>query len=210
MWCELPTRLIRCTSVMRLFSATSSTSGFLWLWPAAAAAAAAKSLQSCPTLGDPIDGSPPGSPIPGILQARTLEWVAISFSNAWKWKVKVKSLSHVRLFETPWLQPTMLLHPWDFPGKSTGVGCRCLLLSWLYNPSNWHGNSAKMRISATVFPLRLCFSICALRCAFHLKMKSHERYSSVLTYSCPRYLANSSWVCLWDVCLSWGSVRPWI
>ena len=55
----------------------------------------AKSLQSCPTLCDPIDGSPPGSPVPGILQARTLEWVAISFSNAWKWKVKVKSLSHV-------------------------------------------------------------------------------------------------------------------
>ena len=63
----------------------------------AAAAAAAKSLQSCPTLCDPIDGSPPGFPIPGILQARTLKWVAISFSNAWKWKVKVKSLSHVQL-----------------------------------------------------------------------------------------------------------------
>ena len=63
-----------------------------------AAAATAKSLQSCPTLFDPIDGSPPGSPVPGILQARTLEWVAISFSNAWKWKcMKVKSLSRVRL-----------------------------------------------------------------------------------------------------------------
>ena len=58
--------------------------------------------QSCPTLGDPIDGSPPGSPVPGILQARTLEWVAISFSNAWKGKVKVKSLSHVWLLATPW------------------------------------------------------------------------------------------------------------
>ena len=65
-------------------------------------AAAANALQSCPTLCDPIDGSPPGSPVPGIFQARTLEWVAISFSNAWKWKVKVKSLSHVRLFATPW------------------------------------------------------------------------------------------------------------
>ena len=64
-------------------------------------AAAAKSLQSCPTLCDPRDGSPLGSPIPGILQARTLEWVAISFSNAWKWKAKVKSLSRVRLFVTP-------------------------------------------------------------------------------------------------------------
>ena len=62
----------------------------------------AKSLQSCPTLCDPIDGSPPGSPVPEILQASTLEWVAFSFSNAWKWKVKVKSLSHVRLFATPW------------------------------------------------------------------------------------------------------------
>ena len=69
---------------------------------AAAAATAAKSLQSCPTLCEPIDGSPPGSPIPGILQARTLEWVAISFSNTWKWKVRGKSLSHVRLFATPW------------------------------------------------------------------------------------------------------------
>ena len=67
-----------------------------------AAAAAAKLLQSCPTLWDPIDGSPPGSPIPGILQARTLEWAAISFSNAWKGKVKVKSLSHVWLLATPW------------------------------------------------------------------------------------------------------------
>ena len=64
-------------------------------------AAAAKSLQSCPTLCDPIDSSPPGYPVPGILQARTLEWVAISFSNAWKWKVKVKSLSRVQLLVTP-------------------------------------------------------------------------------------------------------------
>ena len=65
-------------------------------------AAAAKSLQSCLTLCDPIDGSPPGSAVPGILQARTLEWVAISFSNAWKWKVKVKSLSRVWPSVTPW------------------------------------------------------------------------------------------------------------
>ena len=121
------------------------------------------------TLCDPIDGSPPGSSVPGILQARTLEWVAISFSNAWKWKMKVKSLNCVRLIATPWtvayqappsmgfsrqehwsglpflspmhesekwkwshsivsdssrphgLQPTRLLHPWDFPGKNTRV-----------------------------------------------------------------------------------------
>ena len=66
------------------------------------AAAAAKSLQSCPTLYDPIDSSPPGSPVPGILQARTLEWVAIVFHDAWRWKVKVKSLCHVWLLATPW------------------------------------------------------------------------------------------------------------
>ena len=66
------------------------------------AAATAKSCQLCPTLCDPIDGSPPGSSVTGILQARTLEWVAISFSNAWKWKGKVKLLSRARLLATPW------------------------------------------------------------------------------------------------------------
>ena len=65
-------------------------------------AAAAKSLQSCPTLCDPVDGSPPGSPVPGILRARTPEWAAISFSSARKWEVKVKSLSRVQLLATPW------------------------------------------------------------------------------------------------------------
>ena len=65
-------------------------------------ATAAKLLQSCPTLCDPIDGSLPGSPVPGILQARTLKWFAISLSNAWKWRVKVKLLSHVQLLATPW------------------------------------------------------------------------------------------------------------
>ena len=98
----------------------------LWYW---VIAAAAKSLQSCPTLCNRWDSSPPGFPIPGILQARTLEWVAISFSNTWKWKVKVKSLSHVWLLATPWTAAYRLLHPWDFPGKSTGVGCHCLLHS---------------------------------------------------------------------------------
>ena len=66
------------------------------------AAAAAQLLQACPTLCDPIDGSPPGSSIHGILQARILQWFAISFFNVWKWKVKVKLLSCVRLFATPW------------------------------------------------------------------------------------------------------------
>ena len=70
--------------------------------PIPPSAAAAKSLQSCPTLCNPGDGSLPGSSVPGILRERTLEWVAISFSNAWEWKLKVKSLSHVRLFAIPW------------------------------------------------------------------------------------------------------------
>ena len=86
-----------------------------------------KSLQSCPTLCNPRDGSPPGSTVPGILQATTLEWAAISFSNAWKWKVKVKLLSRVLLLMTPWTaayQPPPSMY---FPGKSTGVGCHCLL-----------------------------------------------------------------------------------
>ena len=92
----------------------------------------AKLLQSCPTLCDPIDGSPPGSAVPGILQARTLEWVAISFSNAWKWKVKVKSLSCVRLVATPWTAAYQARPSMDFPGKSTGVGCHRLhLAKWV-------------------------------------------------------------------------------
>ena len=78
-------------------------SGFPFLFHfVQAATATGKSLQSCPTLCDPIDGSPPGSSVPGILQARTLEWVAISFSNAWKWKVKGKSFSRVWLSATAW------------------------------------------------------------------------------------------------------------
>ena len=76
--------------------------------------ATAKSLRSCPTLCDPIDGSPPGSPVPGILQARTLEWVAISFSNAWKWKVKVNMLSCVWLFTTPWTAAHQVPLPMGF------------------------------------------------------------------------------------------------
>ena len=92
-----------------------------------AAAAAAKSLQSCPTLWDPIDGSPPDSPIPGILQARTLEWVVISFSNAWKWKWKgSRSVVSDSVRPHRW-QSTRHHHPWDSPGKNTGVGCHFLL-----------------------------------------------------------------------------------
>ena len=84
-------------------------------------AAAAKSLQSCPTLCNPMDYSPPGSPVPGILQARTLEWVAISFSNAWKWKVKVKLLSHV------WLSDPM---DCSLPGSSIHGVFQARVLDW--------------------------------------------------------------------------------
>ena len=97
------------------------------------AAAAAKSLQSCPTLCDPTDGSPPGSPVPGILQARRLEWVAISFSNAWKWKVKVKLLIRVRLLATPWTAAYQAPPSMGFSRRSTGVGCHCLF--HIYIPS---------------------------------------------------------------------------
>ena len=91
-------------------------------------AAAAKSLQSCPSLCDPIDGSPPGSPVPGILQAGTLEWVAISFSSAWKWRVKVKSLSHVQLLATPWTAAYQAPPSMGFSRQEHWSGCHCLLL----------------------------------------------------------------------------------
>ena len=87
------------------------------------AVAVAKSHQSCPTLCDPTNGSPPGSPVPGILQARTLEWVAISISNAWKWKVKVKSLSLVRLSHSLDCSP---------PGSSIhGILFQARVLEWV-------------------------------------------------------------------------------
>ena len=87
-----------------------------------------RSHFSHPTLCDPIDGTLPSSPIPGILQARTMEWVAISFSNAWKWSRSIVS----NLQQPHGLQPCRLLHPWDFPGRSIGVGCHCLLQNPAY------------------------------------------------------------------------------
>ena len=104
-----------------------------------AAAAAAKSLQWCPTLCDPIDGRPPGSPTPGILQARTLEWVAFSFSNACKWKVKVKSLSCVRLLATPWTAAYQAPPPIGFSSQEywSGVHLPSLLLYQLQIPIDW-------------------------------------------------------------------------
>ena len=101
---------------------------------------AAKSLQLCPTLCDPIDGSPPGSPIPGILQARTLEWVAISFSNAWKWEVKVKSLSRVRLLVTPWIAAYQASPSMGFSRQEYWSWVPLPFLTISGNPANesWH------------------------------------------------------------------------
>ena len=96
-----------------------------------AAAAAAKLIQSCLTLCNPTDSSPPGSPVPGILQSRTLECVAISFSNAWEWKVKVKSLSRVRLLATSWTAAPRLLHPWIFQARVLEWGALPSLLVYL-------------------------------------------------------------------------------
>ena len=110
------------------------------------AAAAAKSLQSCPTLCDPRDGSPPGSAIPGILQARTLEWVAISFSNAWKWKVKVNSLSHVLLLVTSWTAAHQAPPSMGFPGESTGVVAKIPKLSIFTLHVGWELDSSLVYI----------------------------------------------------------------
>ena len=100
---------------------------------------AAKSPQSCPTLCDPIDGSPPGCVIPGILQARTLEWVAISFSNAWKWKVKVKPLSHVRPSATPWTAAHQAPPSIGFSRQEywSGVGCLGCLFTYIKKKFNY-------------------------------------------------------------------------
>ena len=96
-------------------------------WPTAAAA---KSLQSCPTLCDPRDGSPPGSPVPGILQARTLKWVAIPFSNAWTWKVKVKLLSRVWPSATPRTTAFQAPPSTGFSRQEHWSGCHRLLRFW--------------------------------------------------------------------------------
>ena len=108
------------------------------------AAAAAKLLQSCLTLCDPIDGSPPGSPVPGILQASTLEWVAVSFSNAWKLKVKVKSLSRFRLFATPWTAA--------YPGSSVHGILQARVLEWVAI------SLLRMAPFSMPFPTHLCYS----------------------------------------------------
>ena len=122
----------------------------LILYIPAAAPAAAKSLQSCPTLCNPTDGSPPGSPVPGVLQARTLEWVAISFSNAWKWKVKVKSLSYLNVNTTQKTSRFTDVEPEAQKGRVPGCGawrwscphaCGPVLTLWLQEQPGGGGTS---------------------------------------------------------------------
>ena len=151
---------------------------------AAAAAAAAALLQLCPTLCDPIDSSPPGSPVPRILQARILEWVAISFSKAWRWKVKVKSLSRVRLWATPWTvayqaPPSMGFSRQEYwsgvPSPSLNMGARneetkCRFLGqWKY--SVWYFNDGYMSLYLCLKPYNVHHQMNAkLNCGLWMTM----------------------------------------
>ena len=119
-------------------------------------AAAAVSPQSCPTPCDPIDGSPPGSSVPGILQARTLEWVAVSFSNAWKWKVKVKSLSLVGLLATPWTAAHQAPPSMGFSRQEywSGAPLPSPIYSLTNSQSIWY---SQWSLQSTFWPIPLCF-----------------------------------------------------
>ena len=136
------------------------TNGSRCLRTLLAAATAAKSLQSCLTLCDPIDGSPPGSPIPGILQARILEWVAISFSNAWKWKVKEKSLRPVHLFATPWTAAYQAPRPMGFSRQEYWSGVPLPSPNLLEESGNtfpfWEEQQAKRKLFLSSFSFESC------------------------------------------------------
>ena len=120
--------------------------------------AAAKSLQSCPNLCDPIDGSPLGSPVPGILKARTLEWVAISF-GAGKWKVKVQSFSRVRLLATPWTAAYKAPPSMGFSRQNTWVGCHWRQESYIRNLLYIVTLVASMNLEPFGMNTFLCFSL---------------------------------------------------
>ena len=142
-----------------------------YMYIAAAAATAAKSLQSCPTLCDPIDGSPPGSPVPGILQARILEWVAISFSNAWKWKVKVKSFSRIRLLATPWTAAYQAPPSMGFSRQEYWSGVP--LLSPCVQPVGYECKNCLPRVSLILCALIL--TIFSLICLGNIIQYSHSK-----------------------------------
>ena len=157
-----------------------------------AAAAAAKSLQSCPTLCDPRDGSPPGSPVPGILWARTLEWVAISFSNAWKWKVKVKSLSRVWL-ETQWTAAYQAPLPMGSSRQEYWSGVP------LRSPP-FHLTDFKFSFSRVLFWLTKCICKRPIRALLlHSLFLTSTRASSFIKM-------NSLQKCTLLLCMNWSTV----
>ena len=145
------------------------------------AAPAAKSLQSCPTLYDPRDGSPPGFPVPGILQARTLEWVDISFSNAWKWKVKGKSLSRSQLLATPWTAAHQAPLSMGFSRQEywSGVPCKhILILKWnssQMSPNPWR----PFYTSNSFFPLHKVSLPPAKAFLFHPLLLRCSKFQSI-------------------------------
>ena len=140
---------------------------FIWVQALVlASAAAAKSLQSCLILCDPIDSSPPGCPVPGILQARTLEWVAISFSNAGKWKVKGKSLSCVRLLVTPWTTAYQAPPSMGFSRQE--------YWSWVSLPSPFVKRSW---VQILTLPLAICDH-------YHSKQTSESKFITSMEYKC--------------------------
>ena len=175
------------------------------------AAAAAKLLQSCLTLCDPTDGSPPGFPIPGILQARTLEWVAISFSNAWKWKVKVKSLSRVQLLATPWTVAHQAAPSMGFSRQEywSGVPFPSLILPVRYNQKPLLLLRLQV-LSDLLCPHRLCTAdssvFLCLRNLFKFMFNELVRLSSHLTLCTPSppalYLSQHQDLCQ-CLCISW-------
>ena len=169
------------------------------------AAAAAKSLQSCPTLCDPIDSSPPGSPVPGILQARRLEWVAISFSNVWKWKVKVKSLSRVRPSATPWTAAYQAPPPMGFsrqeywsvvpsPSQNRNTLGPCYYADYLFSlPMQGYGGA--LEETSTSFALsNLLFSM-----VFHQKLAQlgKTKIWEIIRYSNKYHIY--CWIIAWDL-----------
>ena len=187
-------------------------------------------LQSCLTLCDPTDGSPPGSPVPGILQARTLEWVAISFSNAWKWKEKVKSLSRVRLFATSWTAahqapPSMGFSRQEYwsgvPFHPIPLGCpKTLVLGAMLHVLNSHWSSilhmvmhifqccslksfhhCLLPLSSKVCSLHLC-----LPCCPESRILGTMCLNSIYIYINMQYLSFSSW--LTSLCIIDSSFFP--
>ena len=137
--------------------------------------------QSCPTLCDPMHGSPPGSPVPGILQARTLEWAAISFSSAWKWKVKVKSFNHVRPSATPWTAAYQASPSMGFSRQEYWSGVP-LQYSCLENPMDRGAWKAAVH---GVAEGRTWLNDFTFTFHFHALEKEMATHSSVLTWKIP-------------------------